>query len=430
MHYKRGWIAVFLFSLTMINFMDRIALSIAATPIAKDLKLSAVDMGYLFSAFIWGYAIFLIPVGYMVDRYGTKKMIGIGILVWSAATALTGVVTGFTQLIMMRLIMGIGESVSNPAGAKVIRQWIPASERGMTTAIFNSGSYAGPAVSSIILGTLVALYGWHISFVVAGALGFIWLLAWLIFFNSPQKAKWLGEEERTYILSNLSNNNNPSQSTDERSQGLIALMKTPTLWGIAITQGCNVYTQYLFLTWLPSYLQATMNLDIRHTGVYSAVPYATSVILCIFIGHLSDKYLRKGGVGTGKRRSAVALSLLTGATILFVPFTTNPTIILIILSVALTGVASATPLNHSLLNDLLPTPKDVAKGIAFIVVVGNIFGMGAPIITGYVVQMSNSYNWAFGIAGLLLLVGISVVMTMTRKPMETDEKILFSEEKI
>ncbi|MCW0323471.1 MFS transporter [Pantoea dispersa] len=429
MRFKRGWIAVFLFSLTMINYMDRIALSIAATPIAKDFNLNAIELGYLFSAFIWGYALFLIPMGFLIDRYGAKKMAGIGIFVWSAATALTGVVTGFTHLIIARLVMGAGESVSNPVGAKVIRQWIPASERGMTTAVFNSGSYAGPAICSVLLGALVTMYGWRISFAIAGAIGFVWLIAWWLFFDTPQKAKWLSEEERTHILGNLSTNAGSAQHSEDRAQGLLALMKTPTLWGLAITQGCNVYTQYLFLTWLPSYLQATMNLDIKHTGVFSAVPYAAAVILCIFVGRLSDKYLMKGGVGTGRRRNAVALSMLVGATILFVPFTSNPTVILIVLSVALTGVASTTSLNFALLNDMLPTSKDVAKAMAFVVVGGNIFGMIAPIATGYVVQASGSYNWAFGIAGLLLLTGISVVMTMTRRPMETNAKFLLQEGK-
>ena len=419
MRYKRSWIAVFLFTLTMINYMDRIALSIAAKPIAKDFNLDAVQLGYLFSAFTWGYTLFLIPIGFMIDKYGIKQMTGWGISVWSAATVLTAGCSGFLSLIVARLVMGAGESVSNPAGAKVIRQWVPANERGMMTAIFNSGSYAGPAICSVVLGILVTLYGWRLSFVIAGAIGFIWLAAWLFFYNSPEKAKWLGEEERNYILKNR-NQNSGKQNTAEESQGLLSLMKSPALWGLAITQGCNVYTQYLFLTWLPSYLQATLNLDIKGTGLFSAVPYAAAVILCILVGNLSDKYLkRSGGVTSGKRRNVIALALLAGALVLFVPFTQNSTVLLIIFSVALTGVASTTSMNFALLNDLVPSSGDVAKTMAFVVVGGNIFGMIAPILTGYVVNVSGSYNWAFGIAGMLLLAGIVIIMTTTRIPMNT-----------
>lgn len=416
MPYRRGWIALFLFTLSMINYMDRIALSIAAKPIASEFKLTAVGMGYLFSSFIWSYALFLLPMGFLIDRFGTKRMAGVGIFVWSAATALTGAATSFMALIAARLVMGAGESSSNPVGAKVIRQWIPASERGMVTAMFNSGSYAGPAICSVLLGALVALFGWRVSFVIAGGIGFVWLAAWLMFFDAPEKVRWLKEAEREKIMRErdakpVSVDNGPAETT-----GLLALMRSPTLWGLAVTQGCNVYTQYLFLTWLPSYLQVTRHLSLTHTGLFSAVPYATSVVLCILVGRLSDHYLKKGGVGTGRRRNAVALAMLTGSAILAVPFTSNLAALLVVFSITLTGIASTTSLNFALLNDLLPSSRDIAKAMAFVVVGGNIFGMVAPIATGYVINATGSYNWAFGIAGLLLLAGACVVLTTTRSP--------------
>ena len=417
MSYRRGWIAVFLFTLSMINYMDRIALSIAATPIAREFKLSAVGMGYLFSSFIWSYAIFLLPMGFLIDRFGTKKMAGVGIFIWSAATALTGAANSFGALLMARLVMGGGESVSNPVGAKVIRQWIPANERGTVTSMFNSGSYAGPAICSVILGSLVALYGWRMSFVVAGGIGFVWLAAWLLFFNAPEKTKWLKADERDKIIRERDTKTAGTAAISPDSSGLLSLMRTPTLWGLAITQGCNVYTQYLFLTWLPSYLQASRGLSISHTGLFSAVPYAAAVILCIFVGRLSDTYLKKCGVGSGRRRNAVALTMLAGAAILTVPFVSNLTVLLVVFSITLTGIASTTSLNFALLNDLLPNSRDVAKAMAFVVIGGNIFGMIAPIATGYVVSATGSYDWAFGIAGLLLLAGAIVVLTMTRSPM-------------
>jgi MFS family permease len=427
MSYRRGWIAAFLFSLSMINYMDRIALSIAATPIAREFKLTAVGMGYLFSSFIWSYALFLIPMGFLIDRFGTKRMAGVGIFIWSAATALTGAVSTFGGLLVARLVMGGGESVSNPVGAKVIRQWIPANERGMVTSMFNSGSYAGPAICSVILGSLIALYGWRISFVIAGGIGFVWLAAWLIFFNAPEKTKWLKAEERDKIVRERDTRTIGAAPVSSESSGLLSLMRTPTLWGLAITQGCNVYTQYLFLTWLPSYLQASRGLSISHTGLFSAVPYAAAVILCVFVGRLSDRYLKRSGVGSGRRRNAVALTMLVGTAILTVPFISNLTVLLVVFSITLTSIASTTSLNFALLNDLLPNSNDVAKAMAFVVVGGNIFGMIAPIATGYVVAATGSYDWAFGIAGVLLLAGATVVLTMTRSPMIVQPKLAGAE---
>jgi MFS family permease len=416
MSYRRGWIALFLFCLSMINYMDRIALSIAARPIASEFKLTAVGMGYLFSSFIWSYALFLLPMGFLIDRFGTKRMAAIGIFVWSAATALTGAATSFMALIAARLVMGAGESTSNPVGAKVIRQWIPAGERGMVTSMFNSGSYAGPAICSVMLGSLVALFGWRVSFVIAGTVGFVWLATWLIFFDAPEKARWLKSEEREKIVREREAKPANANDVTTETTGLLTLMRSSTLWGLAITQGCNVYTQYLFLTWLPSYLQSTRHLSIAHTGLFSAVPYAASVVLCIAAGRLSDRYLKKSGVGTGRRRNAVALAMLTGALILAVPFTSDLLVLLLVFSVTLAGIASTTSLNFALLNDLLPSSRDVAKAMAFVVVGGQIFGMIAPIATGYVIDATGSYDWAFGIAGLLLVVGATVVLTMTHAP--------------
>ncbi|WP_042337533.1 MFS transporter [Paraburkholderia ferrariae] len=417
MSYRRGWIALFLFALSMINYMDRVALSIAARPIASEFKLTSIGMGYLFSSFVWSYTVFLLPMGFLVDRFGTRRMASVGIFVWSAATALTAAAGSFAGLIAARLVMGAGESTSNPVGAKVIRQWIPASERGMVTSMFNSGSYAGPAICSVLLGALVAAFGWRLSFVIAGAIGFAWLAAWLVFFSDPEKARWLEPHEREKILRERNTVPVAHATPPDGAMGLLALMRSRTLWGLAVTQGCNVYTQYLFLTWLPSYLQTTRHLDIAHTGLFAAVPYAVSVLLCILVGRLSDQYLKKGGVGTGRRRNAVALAMLTGSTILAVPFISSLVGLLLVFSVTLAGIASTTSLNFALLNDLLPDSRDVAKAMAFVVVGGNVFGMIAPIATGYVVASTGTYDWAFGIAGLLLLAGAAVVLTMTRSPM-------------
>lgn len=418
MSYRRGWIAVFLFSLTMINYMDRVALSIAAAPIAKEFGLSTVSMGYLFSSFIWSYALFLLPMGMLLDRFGPKRIAGWGIFIWSAATALTGAAGSFASLLTARLVMGGGEACSNPVGAKVIRQWIPANERGVITSLFNSGSYAGPAVCSVLLGFLVAACGWRISFVIAGVIGFIWLAAWLMFFNTPEKTKWLSDAEREKIVREReARSPDASAAGGQQGQGLLALMKTRTLWGLALTQGCNVYTQYLFLTWLPSYLLQTRHLSIGKSGAFAAVPYAVSVVLCILAGRLSDMYVKRSGVATGRRRNAVALAMLTGSVILAVPFTTDLTLLLVVFSVTLTGIASTTSLNFALMNDLLPSAKDVGKVMAFVVIGGNIFGMVAPIATGYVIDATGSYDWAFGIAGILLVLGACITVTMTRRPM-------------
>ncbi|UHH32073.1 MFS transporter [Pseudomonas veronii] len=422
MSYRRGWIAVFLFSLAMINYMDRIALSIAAKPISEEFHLTSVGMGYLFSSFIWSYALFLIPVGLLIDKFGVKRVGGFGIFIWSLATALTGAASSFASLLTVRLVMGAGESVSNPVGAKVIREWIPSTERGTITAIFNSGSYAGPAICSLVLAALVAAFGWRISFVIAGSIGFVWLLAWYFFYGKPEQVSWLNEKERDLIVETRTAKGN--KDADSKTFGLKQLLKTPTLWGLALAQGCNVYTQYLFLTWLPSYLQDARHLTIAKSGLFTAIPYAVAVVLCIGIGKLSDKYLKKGsGAASGKRRNVIALTMMIASCILLIPFADGISQLVVIFSLTLAGIASTTSLNFTLLNDMLPSSGDVGRAMAFVVVGGNIFGMMAPVVTGYVISATGSYNWAFGIAGGLLVTGALVILSMTRKPMIPKERL-------
>ena len=422
MQRKRLWIALMLFSLAMLNYIDRVTLSFAASPIAKEFGLSPVALGYLFSSFLWTYTVFLIPMGMLVDRLGAKKVAGFGLALWSAATAATGISGSFPSLLATRLTMGAGEATSNPAGARVIREWIPASERGMTNAIFNSGSYAGPAVCAVVAGPIIASYGWPALFFAAGGIGFVWLACWLTWFAPPEDATWLGEEERQKIL-----NERGAKKVDLDASapkvGLIGLLrKGPTLWGLALTQGCNVYSQYLFLTWMPSYLQATKGLTIAKTGFYAAIPYAVAVVLCIFVGRISDRLL-KGDVGGGKRRYMIAFAMLLAAVILFAPLVQDVWLILGLIAISLTGVASTTSLNFALLNDLLKRPRDIGVAMGFLVVGGNVFGLMAPIVTGYVVESTGNYDRAFIIAGALLVVGATSILTLTRRPLGDDAEV-------
>jgi MFS family permease len=416
MQKKRFWIALMLFSLAMINYIDRVTLSFAAAPIAKEFDLSPVALGYLFSSFLWTYTLFLIPAGMLVDRFGAKRVAGVGLGLWSAATAATGIAWNFPVLLATRLAMGAGEATSNPAGARVVREWIPASERGLTNAVFNSGSYAGPALCALVAGPLIAGYGWPVLFFAAGGIGLVWLLCWLVWFAPPEEASWLGEEERQKIL-----NERGARKVDFGASapktGLIGLLqKGPTLWGLALTQGCNVYSQYLFLTWMPSYLQNAKGLTIAKTGFYAAIPYAVAVVLCIVVGRISDRLL-KGDVGGGKRRYMIAFAMLLAAVILFAPWVDSVFVILGLIAISLTGVASTTSLNFALLNDLLKKPQDVGVAMGFLVVGGNIFGLLAPIVTGYVVASTGNYDRAFIIAGVLLVVGASSILTLTRRPL-------------
>jgi MFS family permease len=417
MAWKRGWISLFLFTLAMINYVDRVALSVASKPIAEEFGLSPATMGYLFSSFLWTYLLCLIPMGILVDRLGTKTINAAGITIWSAATMLTGASWSFASLIGTRLAMGVGEATTFPAGGRVVREWIPAGERGVTNAIFMAGTQAGPAVGALLVAWIISQIGWRGSFVVVGAAGFVWLAAWLIWFDHPEKAKWLGAEEREKILRERDADTRAFQ-TRPKATRVLDLLRNRTMVGLALAEGCAVYTQYLFLTWLPSYLQTTRGLTILKTGMFTALPYAGAAVLGILLGRLSDRLLTHDAVGKGRRRTMGIVMMLSSSVILFTPFVDDIWLLLSLFTISLTGMATAISLNFSLVNDLLRNPEDSGKAMSILVVGGNIFGVSAPIITGHVIQATGSYNWAFGIAGLLLVAGATILYTMTRTPIE------------
>src|SRR6202040_1269465 len=197
---NRFYIAALLFLNLFINFMHRINLSVAAPAIARDFGWDAGKMGLLFSSYQWTYCLFLLLWGWMSDRIGTRWVNGLSVAIWSVAGMLTGVAATFGSMLATRLALGAGEAASFPTSGKVIRQWFPAKERGLATAIFNAGSFAGPAFSAPLVAWLLLKEGWRVSFMITGSLGFVWVILWLKFFRPPSDCSWLPEEERKYIL--------------------------------------------------------------------------------------------------------------------------------------------------------------------------------------------------------------------------------------
>lgn len=413
-HKKRVWIYVFLFTLTLINYVDRVSLSVASQALKQEFNISPIAMGYLFSSFVWLYFVALIPMGYLVGRYGPKRVNGYGIGVWSIATVCTAFSTGFLSLLSCRLIMGAGEATTYPAGARVVRDWMPLKERGMATAVFHSGSLVGPAVGAIGFGWLISAFGWRIAFIVAGAIGFVWLAAWLKWYQHPSKAPWLSAAERQEITADETPD--AARAAREPALGIAGLAGSSTMWAIALSHGCAVYATYFFLTWLPSYLQAEKGLSVMTSGFYTAVPYLGAAVLAIVIGRFSDLVVGARAAAAGQRRFVVGAVLLASAVIFLVPVLSSTWSILLVITLSLATCASAISLNLSLVNDLVRSSDDVGTAAGFITAVGNLFGLLAPIVTGYVVAITGGFALAFTVVGALLIVGSGLSVFGARRP--------------
>ena len=417
---RRYWIFVFMFLLATINYVDRVALSVSSTPIAAEFGISKVELGYLFSSFLWLYVVCLVPMGMIVDKLGARTVNAAGIGLRSIATALTGLATGFGMLIATRVVMGVGESTTYPAAGRVIREWIPLKERALFTAIFNGGAYFGPALGGLVLAGLVGAIGWRMTFLICAAIGFVWLFAWMIWFRKPEEVSWLSDEERAFILRERDGSAGATPA-DGHSIGLRGLLSSPSMLGLMVTQGCAVYTQYFFLTWLPNYLQTERGMSILKSGALMSLPFIGAVILTVLFGKLSDSMLDEESARAGGRRRLGALCMLFGSVILLTPLVDNVYLVLVLITIALGGVASAVALNIAMVGDLLRTSADSGRATGLLILGGNIFGIMAPIVTGYVVQSTGSFNMAFVVAGALLAFGAATVFLLARTPIGPSE---------
>ena len=421
MNNRRLWVCVFLFTLTTINYTDRVALSVAAKPISVEFGLTPIEMGYLFSSFLWMYILCLIPVGLLVDRFGGKVVNAAGITLWSAATVLTGFSTGYGFMAASRVVMGMGESTSWPACNRIIREWFPASERAFANAVFGAGSAAGPAFGAMTITTVVGLYGWRAGFFVAGAIGFIWLIVWIAVFDRPERVGWLSQEERERILAQRDGEVRVTAPPGAATQGASSLWRLLSLrpvWGLFLTQGCMVYGGYMLLTWLPTYLQQAKGLSLMNAGFVSAVPFGAAAVMSIVLGKIGDLRLSSADVHSGRRRSMIALMLMGPALMLAVPFLNNLWAIVLVLSVAASMGWTASATNFALVTDLVRNPADIGKVTSITVLGGNCFGIMGPIVTGYVLELTGSFNATFAVAGGLALCGAVATLTMTRQPIE------------
>jgi MFS family permease len=416
---RRLWIAGLLFMNIFINYMHRISLSVAAPAIAHDFHWDAGRMGLIFSSYQWTYCACLLLWGWASDRFGTRWVNGLSVALWSVAGMLTGVASTFAGVMCTRLALGAGESASFPASSKVVRQWFPASERGIATAIFNSGSFAGPAFSAPLVTWLLLKDGWRNSFLITGSLGFIWVAAWFALFRAPSECSWLPNAERDYILAQT---DSEAKAVGPSKGAWLQLLGRRTMWGLILTQGCCAYTMLLFLFWLPSYLVLSRHMFMTKAGWFTSVPYMVAAILGLFVGKLSDALLSHDDVRQGKRRMLLLVFILLSESVLFINVFSNEYLLLLVISMSLTFISSALALNITLTSDLVWNSEMLGVAISFIILGGNIFGSLVPIITGYIVKWTGSFDYAFYGAGLLLLVAVVICFTMTRTPIYLEEE--------
>jgi MFS family permease len=407
---RRFAIYILLFFMSAINYGDRAALSIGGPAIAKEFDLSPVQLGYVLSSFLWTYFLLNLPAGMISDKFGARRSAAFAVTLWSAATALTGATFSLWYLIATRMLMGIGEAFGFPVGNRAIREWAPHKERGFATAIFSSGQAFGTALTSIGTAWLITVAGWRAAFIFLGVIGFVWAAIWWVFYKDPANASWLSPAERDFILA--------ERDTLAKTQGLSVreLFQWRSTWGLIGVQICANFTNFLLLTWLPGYLVMARHIDVLHAGIYTASCYLAACAMTIAIGALADRIIGLAGARSGQRRILVAGLLVSSSAMALSPFTDSSAVILVLLTISLACIQSALAMNYALTSDLLRQGQSVGTLTGLLLTFSNGFGIAAPVITGYVVAATNSFDGAFELAAVLVLIGATLALTATRRP--------------
>ncbi|HET7657577.1 MAG TPA: MFS transporter [Bacillales bacterium] len=410
---KRWRIALLIGIGIVINYFDRTNISVATKPMMQQFHLSMGQMGILLSSFAWSYALLQIPIGALLDKVGVKWLVRIGTWVWTIATLMTAVVSGMGLIILSRILLGAAEAPAFPGASKATGYWFPVKERGFATSIFDAAAKFSNVIGVPIVAFAVTEWGWRGGFWVTGILSLLYAIAYWIWYRDPDEDKNLSKEEYKYIVEGGSQEKGASDKGVMES--LAFLISNRKVWGLTIGFAAYGYSFYLFLTWLPGYLENQMHMTVLESGWYTIIPWIVATITDLIIGGwLVDYLINKGYDETKTRKTILVIGMILGLSVIGAAFTNNPNVAIIWITIALGGLAFSAPIGWSIPS--LIAPKGTVGTVGSIMnFVNNIMGIAAPIVTGYIVQGSGSFAIAFLVAGIVLLIGILSYVFMLGK---------------
>lgn len=407
---RRRWfmVAMCFFGLT-INYIDRSNLSVALPKMKTALHLGPGAEGVVLAAFFASYAVFQLPAGKAVDRWGEKLVNTITVAWWSLFTALTAATHNFGQLILARLGLGAGEAGGYPSSAKAVSIWFPTRERAFATSIYDSGARMGTAVALPIVAALVAWLGWRGSFIVTGVLGVAWVVFWLIFYRRPREDPALSRSELEYIEeggARVPEEEAEEQRRDARTVRYRDLFRYRTVIGMMLGFFCLNYIIYFFITWFPTYLVDARGFDLLKLGVFGVLPALIAIPGGWVGGLVSDRMVKRGKGLTVARKVPLVGGMVLSSVIalaVLVPTAAEALALLCVCYAALTFAAASV---WSLPADVAPTPGHVASIGGIQNFASNLAGVLGATTTGALVALDGgSFVPALVLSGVLGLVG-------------------------
>jgi len=402
----RRWVIASLLGFgVLVNYFDRVNISVAREGLHASFGVTDVAFGYLLGAYSWSYAALQLPSGELLDRFGVRRVGLISTFLWSVACFGSAIATGVVSFFVARLLLGVGEAPTFPGNSKAIGYWFPARERSLATACFDAAAKLGPAIGVPFLGLLLLKFGWRWSF---AATGFISLFYFALFYwkyRNPSEDRLLTNEERQFIVRGGAQPERLGET--QKAASIWYLLRRRKVIGLVLGFAAYNYTFYLLLTWLPSYLLVAQHLNLQDSVLYTSVPWSIATLIDLLIGGwLVNTLIARGRNASRVRQIVLVAGTSLGLGILGAARAHTPASALFWITVSIGGLSAASPVGWSIPS--LIAPQGSVGRLGGILNFGNqLSAIIAPIVTGYVVTATHSFALAFVIPTVFLIIGIA-----------------------
>jgi len=415
---RRRWRIAFLLALgVLVNFFDRVNLSVSQDALHATFGLSLVAFGYLSAAYSGTYALMQIPAGVLLDRFGVRRVGCVSTLLWSAASFGAAISSGLAGFFSARFLLGIGEAPTFPANAKALGYWFPQAERSLATAITDAAAKFSTAIGVPFLGLLLLRFGWRWSFAVTGLISFFYFVVFYLTYFNPREDTGLSAEEFQCMARGGVQQEGDSGAGAGVVRGATIgyLLRQPKVYGLGLGWGAYNYSFYLLLTWLPSYLSLAQHVDLLHSVMYTSVPWLFATFTDLVVGGwLVDALIQRGWDASRVRQTVLVVGTGLGLGILGAAHASSPRIALFWISISLGGLAAAAPVAWTVPSLIAPR-ESVGRLGGIVNFCGQLGAISAPIITGYVASITHAFSSAFVAATGILLLGIGGYVFLLRR---------------
>jgi MFS transporter, ACS family, L-galactonate transporter len=416
---RMQWTAVILCAAAIaINYLDRSTIAIANPQIRAEFHMSAAQFGALQSAWSLAFALAQIPVGLLIDRVGPGMLLGISLILWSLAVAAGGLVASYLRLLIARAVLGVTESPAYPTAVRVTSDWFHVRDRGMPTGVFNMGANVGTAIGPPLLTALMLLGGWRWMFMVMGIVGIGASVLWFWLYRDPNKAA-LSSADNAYLKASQSRRSGAPVTARQWSR----LFRFRTTWAMILGAFCSGYGLWMYVTWLPGYLEGEQHISIARTGYLASIPLVCSIVGSFCGGYASDRLITRGVPIVAARKIPAALGYLASALFTaLAAMATAPAPAILWISLAMFSLYFAVAAKWTLITAV--SPQDFCGSCSSIQNLGSYLGgTCSPIITGLIVDRTGSFVLALAIGGIIMAVGAAIYYFMVGAPI-TDADLL------